>query len=98
MAYDEKGIAYTLTENEIVKYDINTSRETTLPIHWEQVDFGGFVTFSYQYANGVFSVSGRTRTAQSVTVLIDAETGNVSMTEFAEYSGSFIKTYYRLNN
>lgn len=97
-SYDEKGIAYTLTENEIVKYDINTSRETTLPIHWEQVDFGGFVTFSYQYANGVFSVSGRTRTAQSVTVLIDAETGNVSMTEFAEYSGSFIKTYYRLNN
>ena len=96
-SYDENGIAYMMTDNAIEKYNLNTKEKTSIPIHWEQVDFGGFVTYQSYYCNGVFSVSGRTRTAQSVTVLIDAETGNVSLTDLAEYSGSVIKTYYRLN-
>lgn len=96
-AYDENGIAYVMTDNAIEKYDLNSKLKTITPIHWEQVDFGGFVTYKAFYCNGIFSVSGRTRTAQSVTVLIDAETGNVSVTDLAEYSGSVVKTYYRLN-
>lgn len=96
-AYNDNGIAYEMTDNEILKYDINTNVKTSIPIHWEQVDFGGFVSYSASLCNGVFSVSGRTRDANSVTVLIDAETGNVSITDLAEYSGSVVKTYYRLN-
>ena len=100
-AYDENGVAYEMAENEIIKYDINSKVKTSIPIHWEQVDFGGFaggfVPAAAFYCNGVFTYSGRTRTGQSVTVLIDAETGNVSLTDLAEYSGSVVKTYYRLN-
>ena len=97
MEYDENGIAYVMTDNEILKYNLNNLEETSVPIHWEQVDFGGFVTYTSFYSNGIFSVSGKTRTAQSVTVLIDAETGDVSLTDLSEYSGSVIKSYYRLN-
>ena len=96
-SYDDNCIAYEMTENAIIKYDLNTKEKTTVPIHWEQVDFGGYVTYSAYYSNGVFSVSGRTRTAQSVTVLIDAETGDVTLTDLSEYSGPVIKSYYRLN-
>ena len=100
-AYDENGVAYEMAENEIIKYDINSKVKTSIPIHWEQVDFGGFaggfVPAAAFYCNGVFTYSGRTRTGQSVTVLIDAETGNVTLTDLAEYSGSVVKTYYRLN-
>ena len=77
-AYDENGVAYEMAENEIIKYDINSKVKTSIPIHWEQVDFGGFaggfVPAAAFYCNGVFTYSGRTRTGQSVTVLIDAET------------------------
>ena len=96
-SYDENGIAYVMTDDAIERYDLNAREKTSVPIHWEQVDFGGFVTYQAFFCNGVFSVSGRTRTAQSVTVLIDAETGNVTLTDLAEYSGSVVKTYYRLN-
>lgn len=95
--YDQNGIAYVFTENEILKYDLNTKKKTEVPIHWEQVDFGGYVTYSAYYSNGVFSVSGKTRTATSVTVLIDVETGDVTLTDLSEYSGPVIKSYYRLN-
>ena len=97
MSYDENGIAYKMTDNSIIKYNLNSKEITQTPIHWEQVDFGGFVTYSAYYSNGVFSVSGKTRTAQSVTVLIDVETGDVTLTGLSEYSGSVIKSYYRLN-
>ncbi|MBQ7194242.1 MAG: hypothetical protein IJS07_01240 [Bacteroidales bacterium] len=96
-SYDENGIAYEMTDNSIIKYNLNSKKKTETPIHWEQVDFGGFVTYYASYSNGVFSVSGKTRTAQSVTVLIDVETGDVTLTGFSEYSGSVIKSYYRLN-
>lgn len=96
-SYDENGIAYVMTDDVIEKFDLNTKERTDIPIHWEQVNFGGFVTYQAFFCNGVFSVSGRTRDAKSVTVLIDAETGNVSLTDLAEYSGSVVKTYYRLN-
>ncbi|GEM_PF-4759803 len=95
--YDENGIAYEMTDNSIIKYNLNSKKKTQTPIHWEQVDFGGFVTYNAYYSNGVFSVSGKTRTAQSVTVLIDVETGDVTLTGLSEYSGSVIKSYYRLN-
>ena len=95
--YDENGIAYEMTDNSIIKYNLNSKKKTQTPIHWEQVDFGGFVTYYAYYSNGVFSVSGKTRTAQSVTVLIDVETGDVTLTGLSEYSGSVIKSYYRLN-
>ena len=95
--YDENGIAYEMTDNSIIKYNLNSKKKTQTPIHWEQVDFGGFVTYNAYYSNGVFSVSGKTRTAQSVTVLIDVETGDVTLTDLSEYSGSVIKSYYRLN-
>lgn len=96
-SYDENGIAYEMTDNSIIKYNLNSKKKTQTPIHWEQVDFGGFVTYQSYYAEGVFSVSGKTRTAQSVTVLIDVETGDVTLTGLSEYSGSVIKSYYRLN-
>jgi len=96
-SYDENGIAYEMTDNSIIKYNLNSKKKTETPIHWEQVDFGGFVTYNAYYSNGVFSVSGKTRTAQSVTVLIDVETGDVTLTGLSEYSGSVIKSYYRLN-
>ena len=96
--YNEEGFAYEMEGNEIRKYDINTKEKTSIPIHWEQVDFGGFVAIiDSSYCNGVFSISGKTRTGQSVTVIIDAETGNVTLTDLAEYSGSVVKTYCRLN-
>ena len=96
-SYDDNCIAYEMTENAIIKYDLNAKEKTEVPIHWEQVDFGGFVTYSAYYNNGIFSVSGRTRTATSVTVLIDVETGDVTLTDLSEYSGPVIQSYYRLN-
>ena len=95
--YDENGIAYVMNDNTIVKYDLYSKEEISIPIHWEQVSFGGYVTYSWTYRSGVFSVTGKTRTAQTVTVLIDAQTGNVSLTDLSDYSGSVVKTYYRLN-
>lgn len=53
-----------------------------------------------QYADNhsfvFYARSGRTRTAQMVTLFIDAETGTV-LSDIAEYSGAAVKTYYRLN-
>ena len=95
--YDDLGIAYEMTDDVIYCYNLNTKEKKAVPIHWEQVDFGGFATYTAEYSNGVFSVSGRTRTATSVTVLVDVETGNVTLTGLSEYSGPVVKTYYRLN-
>lgn len=95
--YDDTGLAYEMTDDVIYSYNLNTKEKKAVSIHWEQVDFGGFATYTAEYSNGVFSVSGRTRTATSVTVLVDVETGNVTLTGLSEYSGPVVKTYYRLN-
>ena len=97
--YNENGIAYRMSDDNaiIYQYDINHKKMTEIPIHWEQVSFGTLVSSTTTFSNGVFIVSGRNRDAQSVTALIDPETGNVTSTDLSDYSSPIIRTYYRLN-
>ena len=98
LGYDENGIAYTCDATNIYKFDIGTKAKQTIPIKWSETSFGGMVEIkSTYYLAGVFTITGLTRTAQTVTVLVDAETGVVTLTDLVDFEGPVISSYYRLN-
>ena len=98
LGYDENGIAYTCDGTDVQKFNINTREKTTIPIKWSTTEFGGLVSITnLEYMGGAFIITGLTRTAQTVTVVVDAETGDVNVATLDEYGGSIITSYYRLN-
>ena len=98
LGYDENGIAYTCDASSIQKFDIKSKTKTDIPINWSTTEFGALVSITYsEFVGGVFTITGLTRTAQTVTVLVDAETGAVTVTDIVNYSGSVVSSYYRLN-
>lgn len=98
LVYDENGIAYTCDASTIQKYDIKSKTKTDIPINWSTTEFGSLVSITNsEFVGGLFTITGLTRTAQTVTVLVDAETGSVTVTDIVNYSGSVVSSYYRLN-
>lgn len=97
LQYDENGFAYTCDANNIQKYDINTKTKTTIPIKWSASEIGGLVSITNsEYIEGAFIITGLTRTAQTVTVMVNVETGDVTVASQDEYGGSVVSSYYRL--
>ena len=98
-AYDENGIAYELKDLATIdKYDIGTMKHSSVKVKWDMVPVGQLISSSRsEFVGGIFSVTGITRQAQTVSVLIDAETGDVTLADLEDYEGTVVKTYVRLN-
>lgn len=92
--YNSKGMAYTLSDDLglIIEYNLNTGVRSERPVAWATVGGMPFVTFNryIDESGSSCTVSGHTRNATKMTYVIDMETGLVSETEVAEYSGSVV--------
>ncbi|MCR5561373.1 MAG: hypothetical protein K6F58_06110 [Bacteroidales bacterium] len=96
--YDENGISRDFSLDRVITYDLYTKTIKTVDIKWDSVDCGKPVSGYCHYSGGdYFTINGMTRNATNVVFLVEIETGNVSLTELTEYSGSVVTSYYRLN-
>ncbi len=95
--YDGNGLSFKMDKDNITQYNINTFEKSIIPIQWGDLNTDVFVTWDNVYENGVFTVTAKTRTADTTVYVIDATTGRVIEASTSEYSGAIVRAYYRLN-
>lgn len=96
--YDANGIAIDVSIDKIVTYNLNDKSTKTTTVKWDTAPCDKPISGECFYSGGdYYTIKGTTRNATSIVVLVEIETGNVSLTDLTEFSGSVVTSYYRLN-
>lgn len=97
--YDSNGRACEPGMDQVVIYNLNDKTKRVVDVKWDTVSCGKLVSGQCYYNVGdyYYTIKGKTRDAANVVLLVEIETGNVSLTELTEFSGSVVTSYYRLN-
>ena len=98
-SYDSNGRACETGMDQVVIYNLNDKTKRVVEVKWDTVSCGKPISSQCYYNVGAdyYTIEGRTRDAANVVLLVEIETGNVSLTELTEFSGSVVTSYYRLN-
>ena len=98
-SYDSNGRACETGMDQVVIYNLNDKTKRVVDVKWDTVSCGKLISGQCYYNVGdyYYTIKGKTRDAANVVLLVEIETGNVSLTELTEFSGSVVTSYYRLN-
>lgn len=97
-SYDSNGRACEPGMDQVVIYNLNDKTKRVVDVKWDTAPCDKPISGQCFYSGGdYYTIKGRTRDAANVVLLVEIETGNVSLTELTEFSGSVVTSYYRLN-
>jgi len=91
------GVYYQLSSDfkTITRYDLNTMKKTTVNVNWAGYD--ELVSGTNYGGVGFFTVTGLSRTAATLSYLINQDTGEVTLLESQTYTAPAVTSYLPLN-